>query len=54
LNSFLVGFFSALFSFLALWAGNYIADFFMKWKLGNAATIIAGTVLIAIGVEQIL
>ncbi len=54
LNSLLVGLFSAAFSFLALWAGNYIADYFMKWKLGNAATIVAGVVLIAIGVEQVI
>jgi len=54
LNSMLVGLFSAAFSFLALWAGNYIAEFFMKWRLGNAATMLAGAVLIAIGVEQIL
>ena len=54
LNSFLVGLFSAIFSFLALWAGNYIAEFFMRWKLGNAATIVAGMALIAIGIEQIL
>jgi putative sporulation protein YtaF len=54
LNSYLVGLFSAIFSFLALWAGNYIAEFFMRWKLGNAATIVAGMALIAIGVEQII
>ena len=54
LNSFLVGLFSAIFSFLALWAGNYIAEYFMRWKLGNAATIVAGMALIAIGIEQIM
>jgi putative sporulation protein YtaF len=54
LNSFLVGLFSAIFSFLALWAGNYIAEYFMRWKLGNAATIVAGIALIAIGIGQIM
>ncbi len=54
LNSWLVGLFSAVISFLALWAGNYVTEFFMKWKLGNAATIMAGVVLIAIGIEQVL
>ena len=54
LNSLLVGLFSAVISFLALWAGNYITEYFVKWKLGNVATILAGSVLIAIGIEQIL
>ena len=54
LNSMLVGLFSAIFSFLALWTGNYVAEYFLKWKLGNAATIAAGIVLIFIGIEQIL
>jgi len=54
LNSWLVGLFSAIISFLALWAGNYVTEFFVKWKLGNAATVTAGFILIAIGVEQIL
>lgn len=54
LNSWLVGLFSAVISFLALWAGNYVTEYFMRWKLGNAATIMAGLVLIAIGIEQIL
>lgn len=54
LNSFWVGFFSAAISFLALWAGNYITDYFAKWNMGNKATVIAGVVLIAIGMEQII
>jgi putative sporulation protein YtaF len=54
LNSWLVGLFSAIISFLALWAGNYVTEFFVKWKLGNAATVTAGFILIAIGVEQLL
>jgi putative sporulation protein YtaF len=54
LNSFWVGCLSAVLSFMALWAGNYIAEFFMKWNLSNKATITAGILLIAIGIEQII
>jgi putative sporulation protein YtaF len=54
LNSFFVGFFSALISFLALWAGNYITEFFNKWNLGKKANVIAGIVLILIGIKQII
>lgn len=54
LNSFWVGLFSALLSFLALWGGNYITDYFNKWNIGNKATVIAGMLLIMIGIEQIL
>lgn len=54
LNSFLVGLLSAVLSFLALWAGNYIADFFMKWNLSKKAGIVAGILLIAIGIEQVI
>ncbi len=53
LNTFWVGFFSAGLSFLALWGGNYIADFCIKWNLSNKATIVAGVALILIGIEQI-
>ena len=54
LNSFFVGFFSAVISFLALWAGNYITEFFNKWNLGKKANIIAGILLILIGIKQII
>ena len=54
LNSFFVGFFSAVISFLALWAGNYIIDFFNKWNLGKKATILAGVLLIIIGIKQVI
>ncbi|MDR3598685.1 sporulation membrane protein YtaF [Clostridium sp.] len=54
LNSFFVGFFSAMISFLALWAGNYITDFFNKWNLGKKATILAGILLIIIGIKQVI
>ncbi len=54
LNSFWVGFLSAVLSFVALWAGNYVAAFFVKWNLSAKATFAAGLLLIAIGVEQVI
>jgi putative sporulation protein YtaF len=54
LNSFWVGLLSAVLSFLALWAGNYIAEFFIKWNLSKKASVVAGLLLIAIGIEQII
>lgn len=54
LNSILVGLLSAVINFIALWAGNYIAAFFTRWNLDKKATIVAGIVLIAIGIEQIV
>jgi putative Mn2+ efflux pump MntP len=54
LNSFWVGFLSAVLSFLALWAGNYLAEFFIKWNISKKASVMAGLLLIAIGMEQII
>jgi putative sporulation protein YtaF len=54
LNGFLVGFFSALLSFISLFAGNYLTEFLSKRKLGNQVNIIAGVLLILIGVKQIM
>src|ERR1700690_3130262 len=54
LNSFWVGFLSAVLSFIALWAGNYVAEFFTKWNLSKKASVVAGMLLIAIGIEQII
>ena len=54
LNSFFVGFLSAIISFIALWVGNYISGFFSKRNLGNKATILSGIALILIGIKQIL
>ncbi|NMM65150.1 sporulation membrane protein YtaF [Clostridium sp. P21] len=54
LNSFFIGFFSAVISFLALWAGNYITEFFNRWNLTKKANIISGVILILIGIKQIL
>ncbi len=54
LDSFLVGFLSAVLSFVALWAGNYVSSFFIKLNIADKATVAAGLLLIAIGIEQIL
>ncbi len=54
LNSFWVGLLSAVISFLALWSGNYIAEFFIKWNISKKASVVAGILLIALGIEQII
>ena len=54
LDAFLVGFLSAVLSFVALWAGNYVSVFFVKLNIADKATVAAGLLLIAIGIEQIL
>jgi len=53
LNSFLVGSLSAVISFMALWAGNYFAEFLIKRNIAGKATVVGGIVLIAIGIEQL-
>lgn len=54
LDSFLVGFLSAVLSFVALWAGNYVSEFFVRLHIADKATVAAGVILIALGIEQIL
>ena len=54
LDSFLVGLLSAVLSFAALWAGNYVSEFFVRRHLAEKATVVAGLLLIALGIEQIL
>jgi putative sporulation protein YtaF len=54
LNSFWIGLLSAVISFIALWSGNYIAEYFIKWKISDKATVAAGIMLIAIGIGQVL
>ncbi len=54
LNSFWIGCLSAVISFIALWAGNYVAEFFIKRNLSSKAALVAGLLLIAIGIEQII
>jgi putative sporulation protein YtaF len=53
LNSFLVGFLSAALNFIALWAGNHLAEFFIKRNIADKAAVVGGIVLIAIGIEQL-
>lgn len=53
LNSLLVGFLSAVLSFVALWAGNYIAEFFIRKNISGKMTVAGGLLLIAIGIEQL-
>jgi putative sporulation protein YtaF len=54
LNAILIGVLSAVVSFLALFAGNYLTYYFVRLKLGDKATIISGAILIIIGIKQIL
>lgn len=54
LSSPLVGFFSAVISFLSLWAGNYVTDFLSKRNLNEKAAVLAGVLLIAIGLKQVV
>lgn len=54
INWVLIGLLSALFSFIIFWAGNQIVDILKPWNMGNKASLIAGLLLIAIGISQIL
>lgn len=54
LNSYFVGIFSATISFVALWSGNYLTAFLIKFNLGNKAITMSGIVLIIIGIKQIM
>jgi putative sporulation protein YtaF len=49
----LVGFLSALVSFVALWAGNYVAEFFVRRGIASKAGAIGGVLLIVIGLKQV-
>ncbi len=49
----LVGFLSALVSFIALLAGNYVADYFVRRRIADKAAVIGGLLLILIGVKQV-
>jgi putative sporulation protein YtaF len=53
LNALLIGVFSALFSFAAIYAGNFLAGLFLKLRLGQKANTAAGIILILIGVMQL-
>ncbi len=49
----LVGFLSALVSFVALFAGNYVADYFVRRHIADKAAIVGGLLLILIGIKQV-
>jgi len=49
----LVGFLSVLVSFVALWAGNYVAEFFVRRGIANKAAVVGGLLLIIIGIKQV-
>jgi putative sporulation protein YtaF len=53
LNSLLVGFLSAVLSFVSLWAGNYLAEFFIRRNISEKAGFVGGVLLIAIGIGQL-
>ena len=52
-NPFLIALLSALVSFIALWAGNYMAEFFVKRNITEKAAVVGGALLIAIGINQV-
>jgi putative sporulation protein YtaF len=52
-NPFLVALLSALVSFIALWAGNYMAEFFVKRNITEKAAVVGGVLLIVIGIKQV-
>ena len=54
LNMFLMGLMSALISFLALWAGNYISKVLSKYGWSKKAAVLSGIVLIVIGLRQVV
>ncbi len=43
----------ALVSFIVLWAGNYVAEFFVKRNITEKAAVVGGLLLIAIGIKQV-
>jgi putative Mn2+ efflux pump MntP len=48
-----VGIFSAVISFLALLAGNYITDIFGRFDFNKVTPKIAGVILILIALKQL-
>ena len=52
-NPWLVGLLSAIVSFVALWAGNYVAEFFVRQGIANKAAVVGGLLLIIIGIKQV-
>jgi putative sporulation protein YtaF len=54
LNPWLIGGLSAAANFGALWVGRRVSAFFQRFRLGDAACLISGAILILIGIRQIL
>jgi len=54
INAYFVGLLSAILSFVALWAGNHLADFFIRRHIADKAAVISGFLLIAIGIKQVI
>jgi putative Mn2+ efflux pump MntP len=54
INAYFVGLLSAILSFVALWAGNHLADFFIRRHIADKAAVISGLLLIAIGIKQVI
>jgi putative sporulation protein YtaF len=52
-DPFLVALLSALVSFVALWAGNYMAEFFVRRNIAEKAAAVGGALLIVIGIKQL-
>ena len=53
LGALMIGALSALISFLALLLGNLLTGVFVRLRLGDKATVVAGLLLIAIGIRQL-
>ncbi len=54
INIYLIGELSTLFSFISLWLGNYVANMFQNSIIYKKASLIAGIILILIGIKQLL
>lgn len=54
LNALAVGLLSAVLSFVALWAGNHVAEFFIRRHIDKKAAVAGGLILIAIGIGQVV
>lgn len=53
INWLLMGLLSALISWLIFWAGNQLTDYIKKADWGTKAPVVAGLILIIIGVKQL-
>jgi len=53
LDPMLVGFLSAAISFIAIFAGNHVAEFFIERRISDKAAFVGGVALILIGLKQL-